>query len=258
MNSLKNDTEKKSSLSQITEEDYKIIKEIIELIKRDPKSQQFQNPVNTEEYPEYLRIINYNPMDLSTIEKKLEEKEYSLVQDIINDIKLIWYNCRIYNYENSEIYQYSNYLEKLSDKELEKYYIYYDKVNKSINYKEQYEKNIYKEEAFTDPDYLEKNSSEIPEKDKNFFLFLFYKIKLKRIIGKLNNNERKILFDEIKENKENKENNELYFLNKYIESNIENKSYFKFHIENMNKQDILFMINYITKKFNIGIEENLD
>ena len=78
-----------------------------------------------------------------------------------------------YNYENSEIYQYSNYLEKLSDKELEKYYIYYDKVNKSINYKEQYEKNIYKEEAFTDPDYLEKNSSEIPEKDKNFSQNLF-------------------------------------------------------------------------------------
>ena len=74
MNSLKNDTEKKSSLSQITEEDYKIIKEIIELIKRDPKSQQFQNPVNTEEYPEYLRIINYNPMDLSTIEKKIRGK----------------------------------------------------------------------------------------------------------------------------------------------------------------------------------------
>ena len=162
MNQNKNFIEKKSSLSQITEEDYKIIKEIIDLIKKDPRSQEFQNPVDLKVVHDYLRIINYNPMDLSTIEKKLMKKEYSLVQDVINDIKLIWYNCRIYNREDSEIYQYSNQLEKLADKELEKYYIYYDKVNKSVNYREQYEKNIYKEEAFSDPDYLEKNSSEMP------------------------------------------------------------------------------------------------
>ena len=159
----KNDSEKKSSLSQITEEDYKIIKEIIELIKKDPRSQQFQFPVDTEKNPDYLRVINYNPMDLSTIEKKLSNKEYSLVQDVINDIKLIWYNCRIYNYESSNIYQFSDALEKLADKELEKYYIYYDKINKSVNYKEQYEKNIYKEDAFNEPDYLEKNTSELSE-----------------------------------------------------------------------------------------------
>ena len=255
MNQNKNFIEKKSSLSQITEEDYKIIKEIIDLIKKDPSSQEFQNPVDLKVERDYLRIINYNPMDLSTIEKKLMKKEYSLVQDVINDIKLIWYNCRIYNQDNSEICQYSNQLEKLADKELEKYYIYYDKVNKSVNYREQYEKNIYKEEAFLDPDYLEKNSSEMPEEEKKFFLFLYYKIKLKRLIDKLSNKERKIVFEEIKENKEN---SELNFLNKYIESNTENKSFFKFHIENMNKQDILFMINYITKKFNISIDENLD
>jgi hypothetical protein len=63
-NEYKNDSEKKSSLSQITEEDYKIIKEIIELIKKDPRSQQFQFPVDTEKNPDYLRVINYNPMDL--------------------------------------------------------------------------------------------------------------------------------------------------------------------------------------------------
>ena len=191
-------------------------------------------------------------MDLSKIEKKLEKKEYSLVQDIIDDIKLIWYNCRIYNFETSEIYKISNELEQLADKELEKYYIYYDKINKSVNYKEQYEKNVYKEEAFNDPDYLEKNSSDMPERDKNFYIFLYYKIKLKRLLGKLSNEERKILFSEIKEKDEK---NELNFLNKYIEENTESKSYFKFHIENMIKEDILFMINYINNKFNISLDE---
>jgi len=240
--SIKNNFERKSSLSQITEEDYKIIKEIIDHIKQVPISIHFQYPVNTEENPDYLRVINYHPMDLSTIEKKLNNKEYSLVQDIINDIKLIWYNCRIYNYENSNIYNYSDELEKISDKELEKYYIY--KVNKSINYKEQYEKNIYKEEAFNDPDYLEKNESDMPENEKNYYLFLYHKIKLKRLFGKLSNEDRKNLFNKIKENDEH---NELHLYNKYIELKSDNKQYFKFHIENMAKEDILFLINYITK-----------
>ena len=92
----------------------------------------------------------------------------------------------------------------------------------------------------------------MPERDKNFYIFLYYKIKLKRLLGKLSNEERKILFSEIKEKDEK---NELNFLNKYIEENTESKSYFKFHIENMIKEDILFMINYINNKFNISLDE---
>ena len=249
--STKNNFERKSSLSQITEEDFKIIKEIIEHIKQIPISIHFQYPVDTEANKDYLRVINYHPMDLSTVEKKLNNKEYSLVQDIINDVNLIWYNCRIYNYETSDIYKWSDELEKVSDKEFEKYYIF--KVNKSINYKEEYEKNIYKEEAFNDPDYLEKNESDMSEFEKNYYLFLYYKIKLKRLIGKLSNEDRKNLFNKIKENDEH---NELYICNKYIESKSDNKQYFKFHIENMAKEDILFLINYITKNFNID-ENNL-
>ena len=244
--STKNNFERKSSLSQITEEDFKIIKEIIEHIKQIPISIHFQYPVDTEANKDYLRVINYHPMDLSTVEKKLNNKEYSLVQDIINDVKLIWYNCRIYNYETSDIYKWSDELEKVSDKEFEKYYIF--KVNKSINYKEEYEKNIYKEEAFNDPDYLEKNETDMSEFEKNYYLFLYYKIKLKRLIGKLSNEDRKNLFNKIKENDEP---NELHICNKYIESKSDNKQYFKFHIENMAKEDILFLINYITKNFNI-------
>ena len=246
--SLKNNFERKSSLSQITEEDYEIIRNILNQIKQAPNSIHFQYPVDTKANPDYLRVINYHPMDLSTIEKKLNNREYSLVQDIINDIKLIWYNCRVYNYESSDIFKYAEELEKISEKELEKYYIY--KVNKSINYKEQYEKNIYKEEAFNDPDYLEKNESDMPENEKNYYLFLYHKIKLKRLFGKLSNEDRKNLFNKIKENDEH---NELHLYNKYIELKSDNKQYFKFHIENMAKEDILFLINYITKNFNIDV-----
>ena len=248
--------ERKSSLKQINEEDKKIITDIINYIKLDPKSTPFLYPVDTKIYSEYLRIINYNPMDISTIEKKLSNNEYSLVQDVINDIKLIWYNCRIFNYEFSDIFQFSNYLEKLVDKKFEKYYIYYDKINKNVNYKEQYEKNKYSEEAFNDPDYLEKNNSEIlSDNDKIFYTFLYYKMKLKKIISSLTNNDRKILFNKINENEfENK--NELNILCKYIEKNCENKN-FKFHIELMNKDDIILLINYINENFEINNDENI-
>jgi len=248
--------ERKSSLKQINDEDKKIITEIINYIKLDPKSNPFLYPVDTKINSEYLRIIKYNPMDISTIEKKLSNNEYSLVQDVINDIKLIWYNCRIYNYESSEIFQFSDYLEKIADKKFEKYYIYYDKINKNVNYKEQYEKNIYTEEAFNDPDYLEKNSSEIlSDNDKNFYAFLYYKMKLKKIISLLTNEDRKLLFNKINEN-DNENKNELYILNRYIEKNEENNKYFKFHIEKMVKNDILFLINYIKNNFNIKNNDN--
>ena len=77
-NPIKNDLEKKSSLSQMTEEDYKIMKDIIELIKKSPNSESFKYPVDIKANPNYLRVINFNPMDLSTIEKKLSNQEYSL------------------------------------------------------------------------------------------------------------------------------------------------------------------------------------
>ena len=73
--STKNNFERKSSLSQITEEDFKIIKEIIEHIKQIPISIHFQYPVDTEANKDYLRVINYHPMDLSTVEKKLNNKK---------------------------------------------------------------------------------------------------------------------------------------------------------------------------------------
>ena len=257
MNNQDNLFERKSSLKQITEEDKKIITEIINYIKEDPKCKPFLGPVNIKENINYLRIIKNKPMDISKIESKLSKNEYALVQDVINDIKLIWYNCRIYNQEGSDIFQYSYHLEKIVDEKFENYYIYFDKVNKSVNYKEQFEKNAFNEEAFNDPDYLERNTSEVLiGADKIYFSFLYYKMKLKKLISSITNEERKILFNKINgKDKDNEKQNELNILNKYIEKNKDNNSFFKFHIEEMEKKDIIFLINYINKNFNVKINE---
>jgi histone acetyltransferase len=56
----------------------------------------FLVPVNKDEVPDYYTVIT-NPMDLSTMEEKLERDLYATPRDFINDLKLIFSNCRRYN-----------------------------------------------------------------------------------------------------------------------------------------------------------------
>lgn len=44
------------------------------------------------------------PMDLSTVEKKLKNGEYSAMQDFYSDVKKIWSNAQAYNAEGSAIH----------------------------------------------------------------------------------------------------------------------------------------------------------
>ena len=60
----------------------------------------FLLPVNTKQFPTYKKIIK-NPMDLSTIHRKLRESRYRLVEEVLDDFQLIWDNCRAYNPANS-------------------------------------------------------------------------------------------------------------------------------------------------------------
>jgi histone acetyltransferase len=56
----------------------------------------FLNPVNKDEVPDYYNVIA-NPMDLSTVEEKLEHDQYATPRDLVADLKLIFSNCRQYN-----------------------------------------------------------------------------------------------------------------------------------------------------------------
>lgn len=49
------------------------------------------------DYPQYIK----HPMDLSTINRKLREQRYRLVEEVLDDIQLIWDNCKCYNPTNS-------------------------------------------------------------------------------------------------------------------------------------------------------------
>lgn len=56
----------------------------------------FLTPVNRDEVPDYYNVIT-SPMDLSTMEEKLERDAYATPKDLVDDLKLVVNNCRQYN-----------------------------------------------------------------------------------------------------------------------------------------------------------------
>ena len=56
------------------------------------------------QYPDYYQIIT-NPIAVDTIKKKVKRRQYRNVDDLIQDLTLMFNNARIYNDENSQIYQ---------------------------------------------------------------------------------------------------------------------------------------------------------
>ena len=58
----------------------------------------FRKPVDWKKLnlPTYPDIVKH-PMDLSTIKKKLQKKEYFSAKECIADIALVWRNCQTFN-----------------------------------------------------------------------------------------------------------------------------------------------------------------
>ncbi|CAK7201299.1 histone acetyltransferase [Sporothrix eucalyptigena] len=71
----------------------------------------FLIPVSRDDVADYYEVIK-EPMDLSTMESKLEADQYATPEDFIHDAKLIFSNCRKYNSENTPYTKSANKLEK--------------------------------------------------------------------------------------------------------------------------------------------------
>lgn len=42
-------------------------------------------------------VIIKNPMDLGTVDRKCQDGEYLYAEEVLEDIQLIWDNCKTYN-----------------------------------------------------------------------------------------------------------------------------------------------------------------
>lgn len=95
-------------------------KEIMKKIESISISFAFKEPVNPEldHAPDYFKIIK-KPMDLSTVDKKLEEGSYPSVDKWKEDMNLIWSNAMKYNPPETPLHsiaqELSNKFKQLSD-----------------------------------------------------------------------------------------------------------------------------------------------
>ncbi|KAK0545629.1 hypothetical protein OC861_005196 [Tilletia horrida] len=73
-------------------------KAILQILKKLPEAVFFLRPVDpiADGVPTYLEEIQ-NPMDLGTMEKKLEADSYGSMDEFASDMELIWANCRLFN-----------------------------------------------------------------------------------------------------------------------------------------------------------------
>ncbi|KAG0671962.1 histone acetyltransferase [Maudiozyma exigua] len=90
---------------------YAVMQNILTELQNHAAAWPFLQPVNREEVPDYYEFIK-EPMDLSTMEIKLENNKYEKMEDFIYDLRLVCNNCRMYNGENTSYFKYANRLEK--------------------------------------------------------------------------------------------------------------------------------------------------
>jgi hypothetical protein len=85
-------------------ETYRKVYNLLKNLKNHPKSGPFLQPVDTILYPEYLSIIT-EPIDLESIENRLDVGYYKNTSELGMDIRRIWGNSYQYNAQNPEMYQ---------------------------------------------------------------------------------------------------------------------------------------------------------
>merc|ERR1712226_950441 len=86
---------------------------VLKAVWKHPKAWPFHAPVDSVKLnlPDYHEIIK-TPMDLGTIEKRLENMYYNDVSDCIYDFTTIFINCYVYNDANDDVVKIAKELEK--------------------------------------------------------------------------------------------------------------------------------------------------
>ncbi|KAH8242762.1 hypothetical protein KR032_001874 [Drosophila birchii] len=82
------------------------IKIVVNALMRNRCSFHFRKPLGTNpmDLPNYHMLIK-RPMDLSTILRRLNNNYYYQGKEAVEDVKLIFENCRQFNKEGSKIYE---------------------------------------------------------------------------------------------------------------------------------------------------------
>lgn len=95
------------------EEEMEMCEEILGKLKKSTQAAPFLYPVDPVRLniPDYYAKIT-SPMDLSTIKKKLDSREYKSLDEFKADVELMLANCYTYNQPDSTVYKMGAGLEK--------------------------------------------------------------------------------------------------------------------------------------------------
>jgi histone acetyltransferase len=84
---------------------------LLNALQTSSASWPFLTAVNKDEVQDYYTVIK-EPMDLGTMEQKLENDQYEAVEEFVKDVLLVVRNCKRYNAENTPYAKAANKLEK--------------------------------------------------------------------------------------------------------------------------------------------------
>jgi len=106
-----------ANMKPLDSQDHELLKKTFRMIQNNRSSIPFKQPVDPKVNPNYYDIVK-EPMDLQTIETKVNYKEYGCMTDFIGDIMKIFENCRYFNQEGSNVAKSAFQLEQMLAKQM--------------------------------------------------------------------------------------------------------------------------------------------
>ncbi|XP_046404076.1 nucleosome-remodeling factor subunit NURF301 isoform X3 [Ischnura elegans] len=99
-----------ANMRPLTAKDFEPLRKLMKQMQTHKCAWPFMEPVDPTEAPDYYKVIR-EPMDLQTIELRINERSYDRLSEFIGDMTKIFDNCRYYNPRESPFYRCAETLE---------------------------------------------------------------------------------------------------------------------------------------------------